>query len=466
MHTSLLPRAARHAQSYLSAIRDRHVAATLGGDALRRQLGGPLQDEGTDPAEVIDLLADLAREGTAATQGPRYFGFVIGGSLPAATAADWLVSAWDQNAGVYVQSPLVAVIEQVVAGWLTDLVGVPATWSVGFVTGCQMANFTALATARHHVLRDAGWDVERDGLFGAPPIDVIVSDESHYTIVTALRMLGLGGERVRRIDTDTQGRMRADKLEQALAGSTTPCIICAQAGNVNTGAFDPLAQIALLAKQRRAWLHVDGAFGLWAVASPALKHLVDGIAQADSIATDGHKWLNVPYDSGIVMTAHAESHRRALSLAAHYIQATTSERDPHEFTPEESRRARAVPVYAALRTLGRNGLCQLVERCSALARRMADTLRQHPQLRVLNDVVLNQVLVQCIPAKGGAARDVAAFTQRVVAAVQEDGTCWLGGTTWQGQPAMRISVSNWSTTEDDIDRSASAIARVVTTLHG
>jgi glutamate/tyrosine decarboxylase-like PLP-dependent enzyme len=328
-----------------------------------------------------------------------------------------------------------------------------------------MANFTALATARHHVLRDAGWDVERDGLFGAPPIDVIVSAESHYTIVTALRMLGLGGERVRRIDTDTQGRMRADKLEEVLADSTGPCIICAQAGNVNTGAFDPLAQIALLTKQRRAWLHVDGAFGLWAVASPALRHLVDGIAQADSIATDGHKWLNVPYDSGIVMTAHPDSHRRALTVAAHYIQATMSERDPHEFTPEESRRARAVPVYAALRTLGRNGLCQLVERCSALARRMADTLRQHRQLRVLNDVVLNQVLVQYVPAKAATAGDVAAFTQRVVAAVQQEGTCWLGATTWQGQPAMRISVSNWSTTEEDIDRSASAITRVVTTLH-
>jgi glutamate/tyrosine decarboxylase-like PLP-dependent enzyme len=463
MATDPLARAAEHAQSYVAAIRDRAVKAPFDGERLREMLGGPLEEDGRDAAEVIDALAAAGLNGTTATQGPRYFGFVVGGSLPAATAADWLVSAWDQNAGVYVLSPMAAVVEQIVAGWVKLLVGLPESWSVGFVTGCQMANFTSLIAARHRVLRDAGWDVERDGLFGAPPIDVVVSDESHYTIFTALRMLGLGAERLRRVETDAQGRMRADRLATVLADGSDPCIVCAQAGNVNTGAFDPLEEIAALARQRGAWLHVDAAFGLWAAVSPSLRHLVRGIAQADSIATDGHKWLNVPYDSGIAFTAHPESHRRALTLAAHYILETRSERDPHEFVPEESRRARAVPIYAALRSLGRAGLRDMVERCCALARRMGDTLARHQRVRILNDVVLNQVLVQFTPAEA-SRDDEAALTARVIAAVQEEGTCWLGGTTWQGKSAMRISISNWWTTEADIDRSASAILRVVDSL--
>jgi glutamate/tyrosine decarboxylase-like PLP-dependent enzyme len=460
MANPLLTRAAEHAQSYLSTIRDRRVAASLDGRGLRAMLGAPLGNEPADAMSVIDTLAAAGRDGTMATQGPRYFGFVVGGSVPAATAADWLVSAWDQNAGVYVLSPMAAVVEEIVAGWIKELAGVPPVWSAGFVTGCQMANFTSLAAARHHVLRDVGWDVERDGLFGAPPIDVIVSAESHYTIFTSLRMLGLGAERLRRIDTDAQGRMRADRLADVLRGGTGPCIICAQSGNVNTGAFDPLGQIAPLARERGAWLHVDGAFGLWAAVSPALQPLVGGIALADSIATDAHKWLNVPYDSGIALTAHPESHRRALTLAAHYIQETQSERDPHEFTPEESRRARAVPIYAALRTLGRSGLRDLVERCCALAHRMAAILEKHPQIRILNDVVLNQVLVQFVPPADGDS-DGSQFTQSIIAKVQDEGTCWLGATTWQGQVAMRISISNWSTREDDIDRSAAAILAAV-----
>jgi glutamate/tyrosine decarboxylase-like PLP-dependent enzyme len=348
-----------------------------------------------------------------------------------------------------------------VTGWITTLIGVPDTWSAGYVTGCQMANFTALVTARHHVLHAAGWDVERDGLFLAPPIEVIVSAESHYTIFTALRMLGLGAERVRRIETDNQGRMRADRVEAVLAESAGPCIICAQAGNVNTGAFDPIETIAPLAKRRGAWLHVDGAFGLWAAVSPSLAPLVGGIAQADSIATDAHKWLNVPYDSGIALTAHPQSHRRALTLAAHYIQETKTERDSHEFVPEESRRGRAIPIYAALRSLGRSGLREMVERCCGHARRMAERLSRNPRARVLNDVVLNQVLVQFAPPSGDESqRD--AFTQTVIGRVQDEGTCWLGGTTWQGKAAMRISFSNWSTTDADVDRSADAILRCAT----
>jgi glutamate/tyrosine decarboxylase-like PLP-dependent enzyme len=319
-----------------------------------------------------------------------------------------------------------------------------------------MANFSALVTARHHVLAAAGWDVEARGLAGGPPVEVIVSDESHYTVFTSIRMLGFGTDGVRRVPTDGQGRMRAGELANALRGGAGPCIICAQAGNVNTGAFDPITEIVPMARARGAWLHVDGAFGLWAAASPALAHHVAGVAEADSIATDAHKWLNVPYDSGIVLTAHPQSHRRALTLGAAYIVETPVERDPHEFVPDESRRARAVPLYAVLRTLGRRGVREMVERSCALARRLADRLRQAPNVTVLNDVVLNQVLVRFEPPGGG---DADAFTKAVIARVQDDGTCWLSGTTWHGMAAMRVSVSNWSTTEVDIDRSAGAILR-------
>jgi glutamate/tyrosine decarboxylase-like PLP-dependent enzyme len=446
---ALLARAAGHARDYLQHIRDRPVAASLSSEQIRSLLGGPLPRHGDDACVLLDRLAETAQAGTAATQGPRYFGFVVGGSLPVATAADWLVSAWDQNAGVFVMSPIVAVIEDIVAGWLREIVGLPGTTSVGFVTGCQMANFTALAAARHHVLAGLGYDVEAHGLAGAPPIDIVVGDESHYTIFMALRLAGLGAATARRVATDDQGRMRVDELERTLQERRDrPCIICAQAGNVNTGAFDPIDAIADLARDRGAWLHVDGAFGLWAAASPALAPLVKGIARADSIATDGHKWLNVPYDSGIVFCAHPGSHRAAMTLAASYIQETQVERDPHEFVPEESRRARAVPLYAALRVLGQEGLRELVERCCRLARRMGDRLNGDPGVRVLNDVVLNQVLVRF---------ESDDFTRKVIARVQQDGTCWLGGTTWQGNVAMRISIANWSTTEADVDRSAAAI---------
>lgn len=460
MYRLPLSRAADHAHAYLDDVRERPVCATTGVDALKDLLGGPMPEQGQDPLLVIDRLAAAGREGTMATQGPRYFGFVVGGSVPAATAADWLVSAWDQNAGLFVLSPIVSVVEDVVASWLRDLIALPATWSTGFVTGGQMANATCLATARHHVLREAGWDVERQGLFGAPPVDVIVGDEAHYTIFTSLRLLGLGADRVRRVATDGQGRMRADDLERVLAGASGPCIICAQAGNVNTGSFDPLPAIVPLARARGAWLHVDAAFGLWAAVSSSRHHLVTDIARADSIATDAHKWLNVPYDCGIAMTAHRDSHRRAMFLAAEYIQETASARDPHEFTPEESRRGRAVPVYAALRSLGRAGLTGIVDRCCDLARIMAARLEPHPRVRILNDVVLNQVLVRCVPASGGAA-EADALTARVIADVQREGTCWLGGTTWHGQTAIRISVSNWSTTEADIERAAAAILAAV-----
>ena len=458
--SALVARAAAHAQRYLESIHERHAGALASGDELRQILQVPLPENGEDDARVIDDLARAAVNGTTASQGPRYFGFVTGGSLPVATAADWLVSAWDQNAQVFIMSPLAAVVEQIAADWLRELFALPATWSAGFVTGAQMANFTALLAARHQVLKQAGWDVERDGLFGAPPIDVIVSDAAHRTMFSALRMLGLGSERLQRIKTDAQGRMRPDHLAEALAQGTGPGIVCAQAGNVNTGAVDPLAEIAALTRRRGAWLHVDGAFGLWAAASPSRRPLVEGYEQADSLATDGHKWLNVPYDSGLVFTAHAEAHQAALMMPAHYIQMTAGERDPRAFTPDESRRARGVAVYAVLRTLGRAGVRDLIERSCRHAQRMAATLQRHPQVELLNEVVLNQVLVRFNPLPGDS-RDAARFTRDVVQGVQDDGTCWLGSTVWREQTAARISICNWSTTGEDIDRSASAILRVV-----
>ncbi len=454
---ALLARAARHGQDYLESVADRPVAATANSADLRRLLGAELGSAGTDPGVVLDALAAAAVHGTIASQGPRYFGFVIGGSLPVATAADWMVSAWDQNSAVYAMSPLVSVVEEIAAGWMRDILALPDHRGVGFVTGCQMASFTALAAARHDVLRRAGWDVEADGLAGAPAIDVLVSEESHYTIFMALRLLGLGAARARRVPTDGQGRMRADELSRMLSERTGPCIVCAQAGNVNTGAFDPIAEIAALCRARGAWLHVDGAFGLWARTSPVLGMLAAGMEDADSIATDGHKWLNVPYDCGIVFCSHPEAHRAAMSLAAAYIVTDTHERDPHEFVPEESRRARAVPVYAALRTLGRDGLREMVERHCSHARHMAERLKADPAVRILNDVVLNQVLVRFERGQG----DADALTRAVIAGVQQEGTCWLGGTTWHGMAAMRISVSNGSTTAQDIDRSADAILRML-----
>jgi glutamate/tyrosine decarboxylase-like PLP-dependent enzyme len=460
--TSPLTRAATHASSYLCSVRDRPVHAALTGGQLRERLGGPLAERGDDPLDVIDLLAKAGRDGTVASQGPRYFGFVTGGSLPVATAADWLVSAWDQNAQLFVMSPVAAVVEEIAAAWLQALFGLPPAWSVGFVTGSQMATFTALLTARHELLRHAGWDVERRGMHAAPAIEAVVTDDAHRTVFTALRMLGLGTDAVVRVATDTQGRMRPDRLGEILDRGTGPCIVCAQVGNVNTGAADPLVEIADCCGRRGAWLHVDGAFGLWAAASPARRHLARGIDRADSLATDGHKWLNVPYDSGIVFTAHAAAHARALLVPAHYLQATPGERDPRAFTPDESRRARALPIYAALRSLGKHGVSAIVDRCCGLAARLAALLATHPCVRVLNEIVLNQVLVQFRPP-GGDDAAAAALTRSVIAGVQDEGTCWTGGTEWHGQAAMRVSISNWSTTADDVDRSAAAILRVLET---
>ena len=445
-----LARAAELARSFLETLPARPVRESGSLADLRRALALPLPDAGVPAVQVIDDLVRAADPGLVAMAGPRYFGFVIGGSLPVATAADWLTSAWDQNAGLWVDSPAAAIVEDVAAGWLLDLFGLPAAASVGFVTGGQMANFTCLAAARHAVLDRAGWDVEERGLQGAPTVNVVVGDEAHATIFSTLRFLGLGAGTARRVATDGQGRMRAAALRDVLAKLDGPTIVCAQAGNVNTGAFDPLAEIASLARARAAWLHVDGAFGLWAAASPAHRHLTTGVAAADSWACDGHKWLNVPYDSGFAIVKDPVVHRAAMSIGAAYLVAgDAGRRDALDWVPELSRRARGFPVYAALRFLGRRGVAELVERCCTLARRMAERLGAAPGVEILNDVVLNQVLVRF-----GDADDL---TRSVIDRVQEDGTCWLAGTTWHGKGAMRVSVINWSTSEADIDRSAEAI---------
>ncbi len=450
-----LEAAARAARSYLATLATRPVGASATLAELRSALGGPMPTHATDAAEVVADLARRAEGGIVASAGPRYFGFVIGGSLPAALGADWLTSAWDQNAGIYATSPAASVVEEVAAQWLLSLLGLPPGAGVGFVTGGQMANTTCLGAARHAVLRRAGWDVERLGLYGAPEIDVVVSAEAHITVLAALRLLGLGASRVRTVPTDGQGRMRTGELERELRRGSGPLIVCAQAGNVNTGSFDPFDPIVPLVRERSGWLHIDGAFGLWAAASPAHRHLVAGAELADSWATDAHKWLNVPYDSGIAIVADAAAHHAAFSADAAYLQKTSGEeRDPEDWTPEFSRRARGFAVYAALRSLGREGVTTLVDRCAAHASSIAERLRAAPGVEVLNDVVLNQVLVRFTPRAGG---DADAFTREVVRRVQRDGTCWLSGTTWQGRAAMRISVSGWSTGDADIARSADAI---------
>ncbi|MFC6160854.1 pyridoxal phosphate-dependent decarboxylase family protein [Kribbella jiaozuonensis] len=449
------------ALTYLEALPERRVGPRATAAELHEALGGPLPTGATDPREVVEHLAKGVDDGLLPSGSGRFFGFVFGGATPASLAADWLTTVWDQNAGLYAASPAAAVVEDVTARWLVELFGLPAGTSVGFVTGAQMANFTALAAARHEVLRRAGWDVERQGLSGSPRIRVLAGAERHDTIDRALRFLGLGTDCIEPIPVDDQGRMRADALAEALRENgrgAVPTIVCAQAGNVNTGAFDPVAEVCETAHAHGAWVHVDGAFGIWARVSSGLRQLVDGVEQADSWATDAHKWLNVPYDSGLVFCAHPEPHRAAMSIrAAYLIQDENGERDSLDYNPEFSRRARGIPVYAAIRALGREGIAEIVDRCHAMAERFADHLRT-ADVEILNDVVLNQVLVRF--------DDDDAITRRVVTEVQNEGTCWMSGTTWQGKAAMRISVSNWTTGPEDIDRSAEAVLRCLQQVRG
>lgn len=441
----LLADAADRAARYLATLDERTVFPSPEAIAALTALGGPLPAEPLEPAEALRLLDEVAGPATVASAGGRYFGFVTGGTLPAALGASVLAAAWDQNAAFRVMSPTAATLEEVALGWLAEVLNVPAGSAGAVVTGATMANLAGLAAARRALLLRRGWDVERDGLFGAPPITVVVGAEVHVSLLKALGLLGLGRERIVRVPVDGQGRMRPEAMPPVDAAT----MLCLQAGNVNTGALDPAPALCALAREAGAWVHVDGAFGLWAAASPAYAHLATGYELADSWATDAHKYLNVPYDSGIVFCRHPEHLRGAMMMGAAYLQSDES-REPAHYGPELSRRARGLELWAALRSLGRTGIAELVERTCGHARRFAEGLRSagYP---VLNEVALNQVLVSF----GSDA-----VTRRVVELVQAEGTCWAGGTAWQGQAAMRISVSSWATTEVDVERSLEAIIRV------
>jgi len=437
--------AAERARKYVAEISQRSVAPEGEAIAALKSFHEPFPEKPCDPRDVVAMLDAAGSPATVATTGGRYFGFVIGGSLPAVTGASWLASTWDQNAALRVMSPIAAELEDVVLGWICEALGLPPDCDGGLVTCATTANFTALVAARSALLARAGWNVEDDGMFGAPPIDVVVGEEVHASMQKALSLAGLGKKRVTIVEADRQGRLRIDKLPQ-LSERT---IVCIQAGNVNTGAFDPAAEVCTRAKEHAAWVHVDGAFGLWASVSPKYRHLTAGFEMADSWATDAHKWPNVNYDSGVVIVRDGMALRRAMTLTAAYLEAG-AQREPMYHTPEASRRARGIELWAALKSLGRSGLAALIEQTCAHAQRFAEGLRD-AGWEVLNDVVINQVLVSF----GTAER-----TQQVIRRVQEDGTCWCSGTVWQGKTAMRISVSSWATKNDDVERSLAAILRV------
>jgi glutamate/tyrosine decarboxylase-like PLP-dependent enzyme len=445
----------RHALEYLSGLADRPVRESAGVDELRGMLDRDLPQAGEDPAFVVEELARAAEPGLIATSGPRYFGFVVGGALPAAMGADWLSSAWDQIASLYVCGPSASVAEEVAGRWVLDLLGLPADAGYGLTTGGTMANFAGIAAGRHAVLRRAGWDVEAKGLQGAPEVRVLIGEHAHATIPVALRFLGLGAETAVQVEADEKGRMLPEELAAELARGEGPAIVCAQAGEVNTGCFDPFDEIADACAEHGAWLHVDGAIGLWTAASSEFDELTRGVERADSWSTDAHKWLNVPYDNGFVAVADADALRGAMGISAAYLTAAEGARDSYEFVPESSRRTRGFVLYAALRSLGRSGVGELVERCCSLARLMASELDAQPALELLNEVDINQVLVAI------RGDDPERVTADAIERIQRDRTCWLGGTTWRGRPAIRVSISNWQTTEDDVRRSAAAIRRAV-----
>jgi glutamate/tyrosine decarboxylase-like PLP-dependent enzyme len=447
----LLRYAAETARKYVHEIGERRVAPAKKDLAGLTKFREPFPKGPSDPKEVLQQLDKIGSPATVATTGGRYFGFVVGGTLPASLAANWLAGAWDQNAGLRVMSPVAAELEEVALRWVCEALGLPLKCEGGLVTCATMANFTAMVAARHALLARAGWNVADDGMFGAPPIDVVVGDEVHASPLKALSLAGFGKKRLTRVEVDRQGRMRAEKLPQ-LSERT---ILCIQAGNVNSGAFDPAAEICARAHEQGAWVHVDGAFGLWAAASPKYQHLTEGFEQADSWATDAHKWPNINYDSGIVLVRDGAALRAAMTMTAAYLEAG-ARREPMYHTPEASRRARGVELWAGLKSMGREGLCSLVERTCTFAQQFADGFRT-AGFEVLNDVVINQVLVSF-----GAAE----ITEKVIRAVQDEGTCWCGGTVWQGKSAMRVSVSSWATTEADVELSLQKILSIAQTIRG
>ncbi len=456
MSKQLFMNLAQAAVRYRETLPRLPVGVSASRDELLSLVNTTLPDEGEAPEIALQTLIAGVEKGLIQSGSPRYFGFVVGGATPVSVAADWLTSIWNQNAQVYTTSPAASIIEDVVAQWLLELLGLPQTASVGFVTGTQMANFTALTTARNVMLQKHGWDIDGNGLSGAPPLNIICGECCHATIHSAVRLMGLGTKHVRSIQADGEGRMQVAAFRQTLETCEGPTIVCVQAGNVNTGAFDPLADIIALAKKHHAWVHVDGAFGLWAAVSPRFKHLVAGVGEADSWATDAHKWLNVPYDSGMVIVRSPEAHRQLkIARCAYAGPEDAAHRDGSQWVPENSRRARGFVLYAALRHLGKQGVQHLVENCCDLARAFAAELADLPHVRVLNQVVLNQVLWRVEPP--GIA-DTDAFNASLVARLQQAGVCWMGTTQWHGQIALRISVSNWATTQADVRQSLESLA--------
>jgi glutamate/tyrosine decarboxylase-like PLP-dependent enzyme len=449
--SALLARAAEMAKRYVSAAHERRVSPEASAVAALQKFHEPFPEAGCDPHEVLERLDELGSPATVTTTGGRYFGFVIGGTLPVAMAANCLAAVWGQNVALRVMSPVAADLEEIVIRWTCEALGLPPDCAGGLVTGATMANFTALAAARYALLAREGWNVVEEGLFNAPPIEVVAGAEVHASLLKALNMLGLGRSRIHLVEVDAQGRFRAEKLPK-LSRNT---IVCIQAGNVNTGAFDPAAPICEAAREQGAWVHVDGAFGLWAAASPRFRHLMNGYEHADSWATDAHKWPNASYDCGLAIVKNGEALRVSMGLSAAYL-APGTKREPMHHTPEASRRARGVELWAALKSLGRSGLAALIERTCAHAQQFAAGLRA-ADFAVLNEVVSNQVLVTF----GDARR-----TQEVIRRIQDEGTCWCSGTVWQGKTAMRISVSSWATTTDDVDRSLAAIVRIARATGG
>ena len=465
MHTEL-DKAAKAASAYLERVESNPVTESPKLEKLRAVFNKPFSDQGIDGDQVIAELIQDVEPGLLHTAGSRFFGWVIGGSTPPTIAADWMCSVWDQNAAAYACSPSMAVIEEITGEWLKEILGLPATASFSFVTGCQMAHVVCLAAARHHVLEQAGWDVEAKGLFQAPPVRVLVG-EHHETLLRAIRYLGLGSDSVVQVHKNNDGTINIGSLKQELAsGNGIPTIVSLAAGDLNRGAFDDFDQACDAAHAAGAWVHVDGAFGLWVGASPQLKHLVKGIEKADSWATDSHKWLNVPYENGIGFIAHPESHRKAMHIQADYKIDEVGARDQVDWNPEWSKRARAVPVYVALRTMGRDGVADLIERSCRLTASMVERLRNVDCVEVLTRPIINQGLVRFLDPDGGSEEQHDAFTDQVIEQIQRDGVAWFGPTTWQGKRVMRISVSNWRTTEDDVQETVHAVTQAVNTVRG
>jgi glutamate/tyrosine decarboxylase-like PLP-dependent enzyme len=459
----VLKRAEEHAIAFLDGLPYRPVAATLGVDDLRRRIGRPLPAGPTDPLEVIDDLVRDVDGGLVGSTGGRFFGFVIGGALPVAQAADWLTSIWDQNGASYACSPAEAVVEEVCGTWLKELLGLPATASYALVTGCQMAHTTALAAARHRLLQDRGVDVEKDGLCDAPPLRILTSENRHESIIRAVRLLGIGTGAIELLPCDDLGGIRLEALTAWLERSAdSPTVVCLQAGDLNTGAFDPFERACALAHARRAWVHVDGAFGLWAATSARYRHLLAGVDQADSWATDGHKWLNLPFDSGFVFVADPASHSAVFAQPTSYAVPVDGAREPKDWNPEWSRRARGFAAYATIRSLGRSGVAEIVDRCCDFAARLVDGLAAMPGVEVLARPQINQGLVRFLAADGQHDRR----TDRIIESIRDSGVAWFGGTTWRGKRAMRISVCNWRTTENDVAQTLRAVRDILASSPG